>query len=126
MQDSLDPGAGRHAVWPALLVAPSVALGHLSLAYAWVSPACARQDALSLHALSLASLVLCLVLTLSAWRRWTREAAASPGRRVTRSDAPHGAARASFIGLVATLVGSLSTLAIAAMWVPVWMLSPCS
>ncbi len=31
--------------WPALLLAPLIALGELSLVYALVTPACADQDA---------------------------------------------------------------------------------
>ena len=36
--------------WPALLVAPLVALSQLSIAYSLVSPACAHQDRSVLHA----------------------------------------------------------------------------
>ena len=72
MVSSRTPGDPRLTVWPALLLAPLLALGHLSLAYALVTPSCARQDSAGLHGLAAASLVLALAMTLLAWRDWHR------------------------------------------------------
>ena len=114
-------------VWPALLVSPLLALGHLSLAYALVSPSCARQDHATLHALTVASLLLSLLMTLPAWFTWRRLTRAHErGSRAAHSDAGHAESRQPFLALVATWVGALSTLVIAAMWLPLWMLPPCS
>jgi len=114
-------------VWPALLVSPLLALGHLSLAYALVTPSCARQDHATLHALTVASLLLSLLMTLPAWRIWRRLTRSQDARsRASHSDAGHAESRQPFLALVATLVGALSTLVIAAMWLPVWVLPPCS
>src|SRR5690349_4598195 len=109
------------AVWPALLVAPSLALAHLSTAFALVTPLCGAQKEALLHPLSAASLVISLVLTLVAWRAWHRTVGAAdlPGDGVTASESIEQRARASFLALVGTLVGALSTLVIAAMWLPV-------
>ena len=115
------------AVWPALLLAPLLALGHLSLAYALVTPACARQDGVGLHGLSALSLLLALAMTVLAWRTWAalarRPGSASP---VTDSDATHAASRQRFLALLSTLVGALASLVIAAMWLPLILLPPCS
>ena len=87
-------------VWPALLISPLLALGHLSLAYALVA---------------------------LAWRTWRR--LPPPGEaseRVSHADASHADRRQPFLALVATLTGALSTLVIVAMWLPVWLLPPCT
>jgi len=116
------------AVWPALLVAPSLALAHLSTAFALVTPLCGAQKEALLHPLSAVTLAISLVLTLVAWRAWHRTVGAAdlPGDGVTASESIERRARASFLALVGTLVGALSTLAIAAMWLPVAVLPACT
>jgi len=116
------------AVWPALLVAPSLALAHLSTAFALVTPLCGAQKEVLLHPLSAASLVIALALTLIAWRAWRRTVGGVdlPGSGVTASESIEQRARASFLALVGTLVGALSTLVIAAMWLPVLVLPACN
>jgi hypothetical protein len=117
------PGDPRLTVWPALLLAPLLALGHLSLAYALVTPSCARQDSAGLHGLTAASLLLALAMTILAWRDWR---ALSQPADVTASDATHAKSRPRFVALTATLVGAFSSLLILAMWLPLWLLPPCS
>jgi hypothetical protein len=117
--------------WPALLLAPSLALGDISLAYSLVSPACARQDSVILHAVLSASLVMALAMTAMAWRHWraavsTAIASAGAFHATTWSDGTDAAARPGFVALMATLVGALSSLVIVAVWTPVWWLPPCS
>ena len=122
--------------WPALLVAPAVALGQLSIAYALVTPACARQDQISLHAVSAASLLIVVALTLLAWRAWRRhpESALRPadapardgGSGVTAAESGAAPRRPHFVDLMAVLVGALSALVCVALWLPVWFLSPCT
>jgi hypothetical protein len=124
-------------VWPALLVAPLLALGNLSLGYALVTPSCAHQDGMSLHAVAAVSLLLALAMTALAARAWGRLAAirdatgADAAVAVTRapttaSDATDRASRPPFVALVALLAGALSCLVIAAMWLPIWLLPACS
>src|SRR3982751_4016980 len=106
----------RVTSWPALLLAPLLALGHLSLAYSLVTPACARQDSAGLHGLSLFSLVLALAMTALAWRTWARLGSGGAEQaNVTVSDSTDGRSRYRFIALVATLAGAFSSLVIAAM-----------
>ena len=121
--------------WPALLLAPLISLSQLSIAYALVSPACASQDRSSLHAVGAVSLLLVLLLTALAWRDWRGPAAAGRSDAdprlapalptVTRADSADAAERPRFIAQIAVVVGAISTLVSIALWLPVWMLSPC-
>jgi len=139
------PRAYTFAVWPALLLAPLLALGDLALAFALVMPECANQGRAGLHAVSLVSLAAALLMTLFAWRTWhalpapgTADAAVtsatagqtltpgSAGEAVTFSNAPGAESRPRFLALVATLAGAFSTLVIVALWVPLWFLTPCN
>jgi hypothetical protein len=117
--------------WPALLLAPLVALAQQSIAYSLVTPACAQQSRAVLHAVSAVSLVLVVALTALAWRAWrgdgARTARDSGGKRaVTVADGGGASARPRFVELVAVIVGALSALVCATLWLPVWMLSPCT
>ena len=121
--------------WPALLVAPLVALAQLSIAFALVTPACARQDRLALHAVSLVSLLLVVAMTAMAWQAWRRHPESSPrAGRGAEGEPPQGftaaesdavAQRPLFVDLVAALVGAISVLVSIALWLPVWFVSPC-
>ena len=124
------PRATSAPVWPALLLAPLLALADISLAYALVSPACARQDGAILHVVLAVSLAMALAMTTVAWRHWRAVVPSSPdadaAQRTTWSDGSDAAARPGFVALMATLVGALSSLVIVALWTPVWWLPPCS
>jgi len=121
--------------WPALLLAPLVALGQLSIAYSLVTPACASQSRGELHAVALVSLILVLATVAMAWRGWRRHAgpaarrgAAPSGeseRGVSAAESDSAAKRPHFVALVALLVGSLSALVSIVLWLPIWFLSPC-
>lgn len=114
--------------WPALLGAPSLALTSLSITYALVSPSCALQTTLLLHAVSALTLLVCAVFTWAAWRNWKD----APLPYVPAGEAPDGAPeddsarRPAFIALVSWLVGALSCLTVIAQWFPQWVLSPCA
>ena len=118
--------------WPALLGAPSLALTSLSITYALVSPSCALQSTLPMHAVSALSLLACAVFTWAAWRNWTRrplpyhvpQGPDDDARGHERGDAAER--RRPFIALVAWLVGALSCLTVLAQWFPQWILSPCA
>ena len=121
--------ASSAPAWPALLLAPLLAVGDVSLAYALVSPSCSRQDNVALHAVMAVSLVLALGMTAYAWRQWSFAAATAGHRgpgRATYSDGSEAAARPGFVALMATLIGALSSLVIIAVWMPMWILPPCS
>lgn len=105
--------------WPALLLAPSIALANAGTAYALVSPSCSHQENSTLHVLSICSLLACLLVTWGAALNWqAARALAGPAELPTE-------ARHRFLSQVATLCGLLSALVVLAEWLPVWMVSPC-
>lgn len=106
--------------WPALLLAPSIALANAGIAYAIVSPSCSQQENSTLHVLSICSLLACLLVTWGAALNWQ-------GARALAGPAEQPAAsRHRFLSQVATLCGLLSALVVAAEWLPIWMVSPCN
>lgn len=117
--------------WPALLIAPLIALSQLSIAYSLVTPECARQDQTALHAVAAVALLLVAAMTAMAWRAWRDRrdqevaAAAANARPVTVADGDGASQRPRFIELIAVLVGALSVLVSVVLWVPIWVLSPC-
>jgi hypothetical protein len=117
--------------WPALLIAPLVALGQLSIAYSLVTPECMRQGRSALHGVAVVSLLLVLAMTAMAWLAWRRHASAAAAgngagtRVVTRADGSGASERPHFVELIAVLVGALSALVCVALWLPIWLLSPC-
>jgi hypothetical protein len=109
-------------IWLALLVAPSLALACQLALYAMVTPMCGSQQQWPLHAVAAAALALTALFSALAAAEWLRlqaAAGAPPG------DARERAGTRRFLAAVATAVGALSGLAIAAMWLAVAMLSPC-
>jgi len=107
--------------WPALLLAPSLALTNLSITYALVTPACTRQSMVAPNVIAAVVLALCAWMSWGAWRNWRY------GRSLGRSAArDHVTDRGPFVALVAALVGALSCLAVLAQWFPQWVLSPCA
>jgi hypothetical protein len=108
--------------WPALLVAPSLALTNLSVTYALVTPSCARQSMLAPNLVSALFLLACAWMSWGAWRNW-RAGKAAQGPDAGDTDAALD--RRPFLALVATMVGTLSCLVVLAQWFPQWVLSPC-
>jgi len=108
--------------WPALLVAPAVALADQSVIYALVTPSCAHQTTLAPHLVSAASLAACIWMSWGAWRNW-RTAKAEQGPDAGDTDGAQD--RRFFLAPVALTVGALSSLVVLAMWFPQWVLSPC-
>ena len=104
-------------MWPALLLSPTLALTNLSLTYAMVTPACENQSVSALHVVALASLLLSVIFTIMAWYQRLQLSS------TLASDAAIN--RQLFLATTASLVGLLSSLVIAAQWVPIWVLSPC-
>jgi len=109
--------------WPALLVAPSLALTNLSVTFALTTPACTRQSTLAPNLVSAVFLAACIWMSWGAWRNW------HAGRRVegaTAGETDAAPDRPPFLALVATMVGTLSCLVVLAQWFPQWVLSPCA
>jgi hypothetical protein len=101
--------------WPALIVAPLVALTHLSIVYALATPSCRTQSEALLHGVSIVALAVALACTAMALAAWLR-APEIPG------DAHE---RRRFVAGIGTGVGALASVVIVAIWIPPWWLSPC-
>jgi hypothetical protein len=109
------------ANWPALLIAPFLALANLSITYALATPECSHQSDVSMNVVSAVILAICVVLTFIAWRNWLAQGA---GRSTLKAD--DAALRGRFTSAVAGMVGTLSCLVVIAQWFPQWVLSPCA
>lgn len=88
--------------WPALILAPLIALGSLSLGYALVTPACERGMLWALHAVMLGSLLVAVLSTAWAW----------PLKK-------------DFLGLLAIGSGAFFSLLIAVQWLAQFVVTPC-
>lgn len=108
--------------WLALIVGPSIALGVQSLLFAMVTPSCATQSRVEMHAVAAVALLVVLVLAVLAWSDWALRHG-EPGSADDDTGTPDGPRR--FLGAVATAVSALSALVILAMWFNLWVLSPC-
>jgi hypothetical protein len=121
--------------WPALLLGPLIALCDLSIALALVGPACENQSRSLLHAVSIVSVAVVAVMTLLAWWAWRDQLRAGPNGAlgadahalpaVTRADLDSAAHRPQFVALIGLVLGALSLLVCVALWLPIWLLSPC-
>jgi hypothetical protein len=111
--------------WPALLIAPSLALTDLTIVYALAMPECETQRIAVVHGVTFAFLLVTLVLTWLAWGEWRDSDRLQP-QPPRPADSDAAAQRHPFIARVAVGSGALSSLVIAAMWIPPWLLSPCA
>jgi hypothetical protein len=113
--------------WPALLLAPLVALAQVSFAPALVTPSCIAHSLAAQHALAAACLAValaCTALAVAQRRHLERERAdGAPAPPHGESDAH--AHRAWIMARVALGSGVLSCAVVVALWIPVWLLSPC-
>lgn len=107
--------------WPALLLAPLLALAEQSIVYALATPTCQSQREAWLHGVPLLFFAACVALTLLAWR----EARRLRTDAMPALDADRRAMRPYFLAWAAIGVGALSSLVILALWIPQWVLSPC-
>jgi len=112
--------AGRLArVWAGLLLAPTAALLVVTAGYALVGPACAGGTLLPLHLVHLGGLLLALAAAGAAGLAWREAGPGWPGDEPGRS----GALR--FLAATGALVSLLFALVMVALWLPVFVLSPC-
>jgi hypothetical protein len=121
--------------WPALLLAPLVALAQQSIAYSLVQLSCETQTRGGLHAVSVVAVLLVAVMTAMAWQGWRHQAsslrddgsaARQGGPAVSAAESHQATYRPPFVALLAVLVGALSLLVTVSLWIPIWFLSPCS
>lgn len=105
--------------WLALLGAPTVLLATLTANYALVPYACAWRNGAPLAWVSAVALLFSVTATLLALRRWRAGSAPLDPENDTVP------ARPVFLAFVATTVGTWSSFAVLAMWVPQWVIDPC-
>ena len=101
-----------------LIVAPMLALADQSVTFSLVGWACGHQTTAWLHVCHGASFVLAVFAAVMAWTT-----------SVDKGRGPHGNgmnAQLRFLSPLAATVAGLSALAIAAMWMPTWMISTCA
>ena len=106
-------------IWLALIVAPLLALTDQVVAFALVGWACEHQSVALVHVSHLLFLAIATAATVGGWLKWRETAALSAGG----DDASR---QRHFLAGVATSAAGLSSLAIAAMWIPTWMISSCN
>jgi hypothetical protein len=97
----------------ALIGAPLLALVDQSTAFAMVNWACAHGSTLVVHFVHLVFLAATSAAAIFAFAEW---------RGTMQADT---LVQSHFLAGVATAAATLSALAIAAMWIPVWMISSC-
>ena len=107
-------------VWPALVLAPLTALAQQSAMYALVPEACNRHLLGGVHAIAALAVLATAGMTWSALRCWLRRGQAETGQE------PPQEGRRHTMALVAAMTGAFSTVVCIAMWLPVWMVSPCA
>jgi hypothetical protein len=107
-------------VWPALLIAPLLALVEQSLAYALTPAACWAERAIWLQLLPLPFIAATSAATVLAWQATRRYQPSATGPLDAKSR------RSPFLAWLAIGSGALSTLLIVALAIPTWLLSPCA
>ncbi|HEX6042811.1 hypothetical protein [Longimicrobium sp.] len=125
MADS--PGEIRHfreprgvaALWFAVLAGPLAWMLGLNAQYGLVRVACAKDNMLYLHALSVLTLALALSGGWVAWREWKRAGGEHPGEE--GGTIP----RARFMAFLGMLASALFSLTILAQWTASFFLNPC-
>lgn len=110
---------GIAALWFAVLAGPLAWMLGLNLQYALVRVACAKQNMLPLHALSVATLLLALAGGFVAWREWGRAG------RQWAGEGAGPVARGRFMVALGLLGSALFALAILAQWAASFFFNPC-
>ena len=102
-------------IWPALLLAPALALADQVIAFAVIGWACAQGRPIAVHAVHVVFLVAAAATLPPAWRGWKK----SRARRAADGE------RQSFLAGLAVGSALLAVLVIAAMSLPTWSIAPC-
>jgi hypothetical protein len=89
--------------------------------YAAVGWACAHQHAIVLHVLHAGFLLATVACTIPAFVIWRN----GPSQRSSAADG-EALLRRHFLATLAAGSGSLSSLIVAAMWIPTWIIPVCA
>ena len=112
-------GAGPGVLWACVLAGPLAALAQLQANYALVLWVCGSGQGWTLHAVSLAALLVCLGSGLLALRNWRRAGA------IWEDGGAGVLPRSRFMSAVGMLVSAHSALVVIAQWVAVFVYSAC-
>jgi hypothetical protein len=105
-------------IWLGLLVAPLIALADQIVSYAAVGWACVHGYGFAVHGAHALFLAAALAATLVAWPLWQAARSARPGSEAV--------AQRRFLAGLALLTGAFAVLVIATLWMPTWIIAPCS
>ncbi|HET7464871.1 MAG TPA: hypothetical protein VFJ82_26750 [Longimicrobium sp.] len=110
---------GKARLWFGMLgPALAWAIG-FSIDYGLVRVACARQNMIPLHLVTLLTLAVVVTAGIVAHREWRRAGGGEP----TEGGGP--IARARFMGMFGMLAGAFFALLVLAQWAPKLFLNPC-
>lgn len=112
-------GRGIATLWFAVLAPPLAWMLGLNAGYGLVRVACARNSNLSLHLVSLATLLLALAGGWVAWRAWNRTGRQAPGEEGGTL------ARSRMMAVLGLMGGALFSLGIILQWVASLFFNPC-
>lgn len=104
-------------IWVALIVAPLLALVDQTVAFSLVHWACAHQSTWVVHLTHIVFLVIVAAAAGGAWLGWLETSVVAG---IVEPASP-----VHFLAGVATMIAMLSAVAIVAMWIATWMISPC-
>jgi hypothetical protein len=105
-------------IWFALLAAPMLALADQIVSYATVGWACTHGHAVAVHAVHAVFLLAVVAGTVPAWQLWGATRSTGAGKEAI--------ARRHFLAGLAAALGVLSSVVILSMWMPTWVIAPCS
>jgi hypothetical protein len=110
---------GIALLWFAVLAGPVAWMLGLNAQYGLVRVACARQNMLYLHSVTLLTLLLAVAGGLVAWREWKRTGREWPG------EGPGAIPRSRFMVALGLLASALFSLTILAQWAANLFFNPC-
>ena len=110
---------GIAALWFAVLAGPLAWMLGLNAGYGLVRVACAKQNMLYLHAVSVLTLLLALAGGWVAWREWKRTG------REWAGEEPGAIPRSRFMVALGLLASALFSLTILAQWTASFFFNPC-
>lgn len=117
--EHLRSARGIAVLWFAVLAGPLAWMLGLNAEYSLVRVACAKDSTLSLHLVSLATLLLALSGGWVAWREWTRAGRRDPGEE--GGVIP----RTRMMAVLGLMASALFSLAILAQWTASLFFHPC-
>jgi nicotinamide riboside transporter PnuC len=112
-------GRGIAVLWFAVLAGPLAWMLGLNAEYSLVRVACAKDTNLSLHLVSLLTLLLAISGGWVAWREWKRTGRQGPG------EGGGTLPRARMMVVMGLMASALFSLAIVTQWVASLFFNPC-